>query len=138
MKHVLIALTTLTALALPARADNGCYMEYPGQTIDLGDFCGGQGTISDTFRFEETLPQVENVAMQGNIAQGRALVGEIYNPNAQVSDGVTVFYAVHTNTEIKQGTLIISSLEPYSRERVEIVLPNLRGIVQDYEFEILN
>jgi hypothetical protein len=41
MKSTLLAIvTTLTALVLPAQADLPCYMNYPGQTIDLGGLCG--------------------------------------------------------------------------------------------------
>jgi hypothetical protein len=86
----------------------------------------------------ETTPQVENTQMVGDIGQGRTLIGEVYNPYSRNSDGVTLYYAVQTNRELKQGTLVLPSLAPHERKRIEIALPDLRGTVETYQFEILD
>ncbi|MEL6246590.1 MAG: hypothetical protein AAFQ61_05260 [Cyanobacteria bacterium J06626_23] len=141
MKTARLALTALTVLAglsLPAVANSGCYLRYPGQNQDLGELCSGEAAGADgTLRLRATVPVVQNVTMAGDFAQGRMLMGEVHNPHARTSDGVTIFYSVQTSEELKTGTLVVSSLDAYATEMIEIDLFDLRGMVESYEFEIL-
>ncbi len=129
-------LALLVTLTGPAIANSGCYIRYPGQSQDLQSLCNGNGEDT-SLQFYETQPVVQNVTVAGDFAQGRLLLGEIYNPHSTASDGVTLFYSVHTSAEIRTGTLVVSSLDANATEQIAVDLSDLRGQVERYELTIL-
>ena len=147
MKSAAFVLAALSVLPLGllsaplAWADLPCYMAYPGNyTLDLNGLCGGEPSFEDAdiVQLRSTHPVLETTAMIGDIVQGRTLVGTFYNPNARISDRVTLFYSVQTTQEMKTGTLMAPAIAPNSRTQIEVVFPDLRGIVEAYQFEILD
>ncbi|MEO1404115.1 MAG: hypothetical protein AAFV72_23090 [Cyanobacteria bacterium J06635_1] len=158
-------LSTFAALfaALPAKANLSCYMDYPGSyTLNLESLCSGNTAIgnlseasveaaegepsegnasyseADILQLQITRPVIETTAVTGDLVQGRTLSGTFYNPYARMSNRVTLFYSVQTSQELKTGTMMAPAIAPNNRTQIEVPMPDLRGVVESYQFEILD
>ncbi|MEM9905666.1 MAG: hypothetical protein AAF921_11650 [Cyanobacteria bacterium P01_D01_bin.44] len=151
--------------ALPAKANLSCYMDYPGSyTLNLESLCSGNTAIgnpseipaegetaagepseggasfseADILQLRITRPVIETTSVTGDLVQGRALSGTFYNPHGRMSNRVTLFYSVQTNQELKTGTMMAPAIAPNGRTQIEVAMPDLRGVVESYQFEILD
>ncbi|MEM8807120.1 MAG: hypothetical protein AAGF01_13940 [Cyanobacteria bacterium P01_G01_bin.38] len=161
----LAALPALLSAALPAEANLSCYMNYPGSyTLNLESLCSGntasnpaeasaeaaeaaagaagEGGASfseaDILQLRITRPVIETTSVTGDLVQGRTLSGTFYNPHGRMSNRVTLFYSVQTNQELKTGTMMAPAIAPNNRTQIEVPMPDLRGVVESYQFEILD
>ncbi|MEO0455858.1 MAG: hypothetical protein AAF152_04645 [Cyanobacteria bacterium P01_A01_bin.114] len=145
-KSAFLPLAFLPALfatfsALPAQADLPCYMAYPGShTLDLAELCGGAPSFedADVLQLRVTHPVIETTTVTGDIIEGRTLAGTFYNPHGRMSNRVTLLYSVQTTEELKMGTMMAPAIAPNARTQVEVAMPDLRGVVESYRFEILD